>query len=366
VSVRRVLLVKMSSLGDLVHALPAVTDAAAHGISFDWVVEEAFAALPARHPAVARVLPIAWRRWRHRLWRDRGELRAFFARLRQERYDLVLDAQGLVKSAVVSAAAQSAARAGFDWQSARESLAALAVRHRIFVPREAHAIARQRALFAGALQYSLPQSDAPLDFGISAAASHRRRELGLKPLCLLLHGTTWASKQWPESYWCELAWRARDAGFEVALPAGTADEAARAERIASASHATAWPRVPLAALLDDLAGADLVIGVDSGLLHASAALGVPTVGLYLSTDAERTGCLGPRAQMLRTDFPCAPCGSRACGYRGPRVADHAIDIAPICATRLTPARVWAAAESVYAMDRTMLSRADSMSIRRSP
>lgn len=364
-TVRRVLLVKMSSLGDLVHALPAVTDAAAHGIRFDWVVEEAFAAVPALHPAVSNVLPIAWRRWRRQLWRDRGELAAFFRRLRSERYDLVLDAQGLLKSAVVSAAARGAERAGFDRSSARESLAAFGVKRAIAVPREAHAILRQRALFAGALGYPPPAAESAPEFGVGAAKASRQLDAGTAPLAVLLHGTTWASKLWPERYWVELARRARGNGFEVALPAGSLEEAARAQRIATASGAIAWPRMVLADLIERVARARVVIGVDSGLLHASAALGVPTVGVYLATDAARTGCVGPRALALAAEFPCAPCASRICRYSGAAAAEQGTTIEPACATRVTPARVWAAVEAVLDTDRTMLSLADPMAVRMS-
>lgn len=362
---RRVLLVKMSSLGDLVHALPALTDAAAHGIRFDWVVEEAFAAIPARHPAVSNVLPIAWRRWRRRLWRDRGELAEFFRRLRGERYDLVLDAQGLVKSAVVSAAARSPERVGFDRASARESLAAIGLDRAVPVAREAHAIARQRALFAGALGYPAPRPESSPDFGLEAAVTAGPQFAVQAPLAILLHGTTWASKLWPERYWIELARRARSDGFEVALPAGTEEEARRAQRIAAATGATAWPRMPLADLIDRMARARVVIGVDSGLLHASAALGVPTVGVYQSTDAARTGCVGPRALALAAEFPCAPCARRICRYRGVAARDQGETIEPACATSVTPARVWAAVEAVLDADRAMLPIADPMAVRMS-
>ena len=165
----RVLLVKMSSLGDVVHALPAVTDAAAHGIEFDWVVEEAFATIPAWHPAVRNVLPIAWRRWRSRLLTERGQLGAFIRDLRNRRYDLILDAQGLIKSAVVTKLARAPARAGFSFTSAREPAAAFACDRRVIVPQGGHAVDRLRTLFAATFGYADPVSaDVPSqpDFGL--------------------------------------------------------------------------------------------------------------------------------------------------------------------------------------------------------
>ncbi len=347
----RVLLVKMSSLGDVVHALPAVTDAARRGFTFDWVVEESFAAIPALHPAVATVLPIAWRRWRSQLWSARGALDQFRRRLRARRYDLALDAQGLIKSAVVTAMARADVRAGFAPGSARERPATLAYSRQIPVAVDHHAVHRQRTLFAAALGYPLP--DHAPDFGLSrdpsgAAVPGARDDA---PECVLLHGTTWPSKHYPEPFWMALGAEARAAGFAVGLPAGSPAEAARAGRIAAAVGAVPWPRTGLSELLPRLARARLVIGVDSGLLHLAAALGRPSLGLYGSTDSARTGCLGPRAQHLQAEFPCAPCRARACHYRGqPVAAARGVgsvlatgSIEPPCFISLPPEMVWSRA-----------------------
>ena len=152
----KILLVKTSSLGDVVHALPAVTDALAQGYEFDWVVEEAFADIPRMHPGVDRVIPMAWRRWRKDLKQSRGQMTAFRAELRSREYDLVLDAQGLIKSAIVTHLARGA-RAGFSHTSAREPWAAFSYQNRIRVPKGGHAIDRQRRLFAaGGLWHDHP------------------------------------------------------------------------------------------------------------------------------------------------------------------------------------------------------------------
>lgn len=337
----RVLLVKMSSLGDVVHALPAVTDAAAHGVRFDWVVEEAFAAIPARHPAVDQVIPIAWRRWRRHLWQDRLALRAFAAHLRETRYDLVLDAQGLIKSAAVTLAARAAAKAGLSSDSAREGIAALAYDRRIPVARGAHAIDRLRALFAGALGYAAPDLQRPLDYGIREARPTLRR-------CVLLHGTTWASKHWPEPFWMALAARASAAGFELALPAGSAAELATARVIADVSGAAIWDRLPLADLITRIGESALAIGVDSGLTHMAAALELPTVALYGSTDSALTGCRGLRTRSLQADFPCAPCLERRCRYRGALPHWQGQPVEPACFARLPPELVWRTAAAMVA------------------
>ena len=329
----RVLVVKMSSLGDVVHTLPGVTDAAralGDGVRFDWVVEEAFAAIPARHPAVDRVLPIAWRRWRRDLRRHRPALMEFVRHLRGERYDVVLDAQGLIKSAAVTMLARGVIKAGLSRSSAREGAASLAYRRRVVVPKGGHAVDRLRRLFAVALDYPAPSGEP--DFGLVRPPQASGR-------CVLLHGTTWESKHWPERFWIDLARRA-GADFEVVVPWGDDVERSRAERIAAAAPARVLPRGPLEALTEELAGASLVIGVDSGLAHLAAALGVPTLVVYGPTSSALTGCRGERARNLQADFPCSPCLARHCRYRGPpkRVDGSAVE--PACFSTLTPELVW--------------------------
>jgi len=340
----RVLLVKMSSLGDVVHTLPALTDAAAHGVSFDWVVEEAFVDLAARHPAVANVLPIGWRRWRRSLAASRRELGAFLRSLRATRYDLVLDAQGLLKSGMVTGLARGNRKAGFARRSARESAAALFYGERIEVPRGRHAIDRLRELFAAALDYPIPTG---LDFGLGPAAVPAAAD------CVLLHGTTWPSKHYPESMWIDIARRAAASGLSAAIPWGDAAEQARAERIAAATGATVWPRTTLAELMNRLQNAALVVGVDSGLAHLSAALNVPTVVIYGSTDSTLTGCRGARVVNLQAPFPCAPCLRRDCEYAGADQQWQGEAARPACYSRVAPETVWRAATEIVDADRVL-------------
>lgn len=341
----KALLVKMSSLGDVVHALPAVTDAARAGVRFDWVVEEAYRAVPARHPAVERVLPIAWRRWRRRLWRSRGELRSFFRDLAGERYDLVIDSQGLIKSALVVSRVRAAEKVGFSRRAAREGTAARFYDRAIDVPRGRHAVERQRRLFAGALGYAF-DADAAVDFGLP-------RQAAPGPHCVFLHGATWATKLWPEVLWVELARLARSAGLQVVLPWGNAAERDRAERIASHGGAELLPALGLGELMGELGRARLAVGVDSGLAHLAAALGTPTLALYGSTSSALTGCRGRAARNLQADFSCAPCLSKTCRYRGPAARWRETVVAPPCYGELDPDRVWAAALELMDADRLL-------------
>jgi heptosyltransferase-1 len=339
----KVLLVKMSSLGDVVHALPAVTDAVRHGHRIDWVVEEAFADVARLHPGVGRVLPIAWRRWRKSLVASRGEIGAFRDTLRSERYDLVLDSQGLLKSAGVVLAARAARRAGYSFDTARESLAAIAYGDRIDVAREQHAIDRQRQLFAAALGYEL---DGSADAGLAPLSPDDGK-------VFLLHGTTWATKHWPESMWIELARIVQRAGKQPLVTWGNSEEQTRAAAISAATKAGIYPRSALADLVGALAAAELVIGVDSGLMHLSAALGVPTLGLYGPTDAVLTGCRGAHARVLQSDLACSPCMAQTCTrYQGDPLEWQGGIVTPPCFAPLNPERVWLEASALLNEART--------------
>jgi heptosyltransferase-1 len=286
-----ILLVKTSSLGDVVHNLPVVSDLrrAVPGAEIDWVVEEAFADIPRLHPAVANVMPVAIRRWRKTPLQSqtRKEFAAFKQRLQARRYDAVIDTQGLLKSAVVARLARGV-RYGLDWQSSREPLARF-YDHTFSIPWTLHAVERNRQLAAQALGYTLPTE---VEYGI-AAAPRRCEGLGDGPYAVLLHATSGAEKLWDEQHWIALGRHFSAHGIASVLPWGNAEERARSERIAQAlPQAVVAPQLGIAALAGLFAGARIVIGVDTGLTHLAAALGVPTVGIYIATDPAATGVYG--------------------------------------------------------------------------
>ena len=266
-----VLLVKLSSLGDIVHALPAVEDASRHGVTFDWVVEEDFAALPAMHRAVRDVIPVALRRWRKQGDKRVQEIRRFGRTLRRKQYELVIDAQGLIKSALVTSCSRGRVRTGFDRNSAREPAAALFYSRRVAVEREGHhAVERIRHLFASAIGYD-PPIEQPA-FGLQTAP--RANEGESEPYCVLLHGTTWESKHWPETFWAHLAERAIQAGLTPVLPWLSEAERQRAESVAHQVPGTrAVGSMPLDAVADLLANASAVVGVDTGLCTSQRRTG---------------------------------------------------------------------------------------------
>ncbi|GAA0282537.1 MULTISPECIES: lipopolysaccharide heptosyltransferase I [Pseudomonas] len=338
----RVLVVKTSSLGDVIHALPALTDAARAipGIQFDWVVEEGFAEIPTWHPAVDKVIPVAIRRWRKNLWQTfkSGEWRRFKQRIQATKYDLVIDAQGLFKSAWLTRYVRAPV-AGFDKNSAREPIAARFYSRRLAVARGQHAVERLRQLFAVALGYDLPKGLG--DYGLSVD-----KLLGLppkKPFVLLLHGTTWDTKHWPEAYWRELAERMGRLGVDVKLPWGNATEKARAERLAQGlANAEVLPKLNLAGVARVLAGARACVAVDTGLGHLAAALDVPTISLFGPTNPGLTGAYGKAQIHLASDWSCAPCLQKHCTYQPTADDLRRFDIAresPLCFTRLNPERV---------------------------
>lgn len=286
----RLLIVKTSSLGDVIHNLPIIADIRAHypDMQFDWVVEESFADIPALHPTVATVIPVAIRRWRRSLFSDatRHEISAFRQRLRAQKYDCVLDTQGLLKSALIARSARGSLH-GQDRASAREPLAALFYAHRHAVPRGRHAVARNRQLAALALGYPVP--DTPPDYGIHAPQLALPVNLS-SPYVVGLHATSRDSKLWPTGHWIALGRALAASGASLVLPWGNDSERLRAQAIAAeVPQSVVLPRLRLSELAAVLAGAQAAVGVDTGLVHLAVALGVPTVAIYTDTDPVLTG-----------------------------------------------------------------------------
>jgi heptosyltransferase I len=290
----KILIIKTSSLGDVVHLLPALTDAAAAvpGLQVDWVVEAGFAAIPALHPAVRRVIPVAIRRWRKQLGRAETwrEMAAFRRALRADRYDLVLDAQGLLKSALLAVQAVGP-RAGLDALSAREPWVTRFYDRRYAAPRELHAIHRNRLLMAQALGYAMGDA-AAVRYGLAYGLAGVQRDAPLDASVLCLHGTARVEKEYPEADWVLLARALLQQGLTPIFAAGNARERARAERIVAACPgAQVLPAMALAELIPVVATVRAVVGVDTGLMHLAAALRRPGVGLYPATDPARFGAM---------------------------------------------------------------------------
>jgi heptosyltransferase-1 len=293
-----ILLIKTSSLGDVVHNLPVVSDIRARfpRARIDWVVEEAYRDVVGMHPGVHRAIPVALRRWRGNVlkpahWRELGQFRHALAGMR---YDCVIDTQGLIKSALLARAA-SGAHHGYAGASAREPLAAKLYDVKHVVQRDLHAVERNRRLAALALGYEVP---AVLDYGIAAPAAVPPS--APEPYCVLLHATSGADKLWPEPAWERLGTELARQGYTVMLPWGDAAERARSERIARAlPNAVVPPVLGIHGIAGLLAGARAVVGVDTGLTHLAAALGRPVVALYCGTDPGLTGVYAGQGAPVR-------------------------------------------------------------------
>jgi heptosyltransferase-1 len=287
-------------MGDVIHVLPAITDAksARPDIDFDFVVEESFQEIPAWHVGVQHVIPVASRRWRNSVVSSREQIFSAFHQVREKNYDVIIDAQGLGKSALISMLAKGQ-RHGFDKRSIRESFASYFYNQGHSVDKSTHAIYRTRSLFAKALGYEFDSEQ--LDYGLSVSDfSDVNKPLDVLKLLNLvdsfyvfLHGTTWLAKEWPEKNWIELAEKITSQGDQIVLPWGNEKERLRAQRITEGiDNAYVLPRMnisDLGLLISDSKG---VVAVDTGLGHLSAALGRPTVSIYGPTDTSLIGTQG--------------------------------------------------------------------------
>lgn len=341
----QVLIIKVSSLGDIIHTLPAVTDAyrAKRGLRFDWVVEEAFAEIPAWHPAVDKIIPVSFRRWRKNLlraWRS-GEFSDFKKNLQEKHYDLVIDAQGLIKSGVISRISKGLT-VGLSNHTIREPLATLFYNVVYTVPWQQHAVERVRDLFSRTFNYTLDNKSC--DYGIDVKKF--MKEGGEKENSLVFfHGTTWDSKKWPDNYWKKLAAIAGKNGFKVKLLWGNEEELKRAQNISEfANNVEILDDLSFTDIAKTLVSAKAAVAVDTGLAHLAAALGVPVVSIYGSSNPELTGTYGRNQLHLKSDFSCSPCLNKTCLYTGEKTVESLngkkFTVNPPCYGDNPPELVW--------------------------
>lgn len=311
----RILLVRLSSLGDVLHTFPAVTDLrrAIPDAALDWVVEEAYAPLVRMHPGVTRAIPFALRRWRRALlrretWREVAALRAT---LREHAYDAIIDAQGLVKSAAAARLARGPVH-GYDSVTARERLAARFYDVVHAVPRSEHAVHRYRTLLARSLDYRLQGG---IDYGIVPPPAPVFAPS--EPYCVLLHSTARAEKLWREDAWVEVGRALEARQLACVLPWGNADERLRARRLAaSLPRAVVPPEMSMEEAAGLMGDAVAVVGLDTGLMHLAVALGVPVVGIYCNSEPSRTGPLGAGRIAIRGGIGSPPSPADVLGALG--------------------------------------------------
>lgn len=316
------LLVKTSSMGDVIHMLSAVQEAARSvpAVRFDWVCEEVFTDLPRLSSAVDRVIPVATRRWRHRLGaaETRAEIGRFITELRSVPYDLVIDAQGLLKTAWITALARCPrqSRWGLDWSSSREPLSILATGRRVHAPPQWHAIERLRTLMGQALGFFPSGAIATLQPPSTHVLPGQEQNLAepVRRSVMFLHGTSREQKAWPIAQWVMLGKALAAQGFQVLLPSGSTAEANTAAEIALAigPSASVLPPSAIGSLVPLMRQSALAVGVDSGLMHLAVVLGVPTVAIMSASHLERFSAArfapswAPHAQVVTRQDPQVP------------------------------------------------------------
>ncbi len=327
----KILLIKMSSLGDLLHTMPAVTDACSslEGLHIDWLCEEPFADIARLHPQV-NIIPHGRLRWKKKrlAWSTIKEQWQFYHWLRKQDYDLVIDAQGRIKSARVGWLSGSPV-CGPSRDSATDEETHWFYRRSVDTRVVSNAVDKTRVLFSDALGYKFSGS---ADFGIDPERLAPCVDT-MRDQVVFLHGTTWASKHWPESEWIRLMGFAREAGIGVLLPWANDEERERAERIIAASH---WgqmlPKMALWELCGIIGRSLGAVGVDTGLMHVAAAMEVPTVSVFGSTSVTLTGAMGKHVINLQADYSCSPCRKKICS--------EAVEGTPPCYKTLPAGKVW--------------------------
>ncbi len=332
----RVLLIKLSSMGDLIHTLPALTDAMLHvpKLEVTWVVEPSFQEIAQWHPCVKKVIPMPLRKGtKKQVWQAIREIR-------QEEYDLVIDAQGLIKSAILSRFVRAKKRAGFDWTSSREHVASLFYKQKYNVAWQQHAVLRLRKQFSQIFSYQLDLSS--VNYGVLWDTLTQPKQT-TTPYIVFLHGTTWESKHWPDANWFALADLVAAHGYGVQVTWATSEQKARATALAEkCPNVHMLPHLSLAQAVNVLHHAHAVVAVDTGFAHLSAALDKPLVAIYGPTDTIESGTMGNRNINLASKFACAPCAKKICSYVGDRTVN------PPCFKEITPQLVWQNLQRLFA------------------
>jgi heptosyltransferase-1 len=332
----KILLVKMSSMGDIFHTFPAISDLKAHypEVVIDWVVEDGFKEIVDWHPAINKAIPISLRRWmKARDGKSWNEFKAWKKELQSENYDVVIDAQGLLKSALVAKCAHAKIIKGFDSKSAREPIASFFYQKSFLVNKNQHAVERTRQLFGQVFGYTPAVT---LNFGINQNFSHvvkNPRKL------MFIIGTSWVTKLWSSFHWQRLTAIAIEEGFDVEIMWGSTEERAIADSIIAACPAATRPlqRMTITAIAEKLVAAAGVIGLDTGFSHLAGALETPTIALYGATSPVKVGLIGEHTSNLQVEQPltCMPCHKRQCKW-----LPESSHETPPCMNGIKPFNVW--------------------------
>lgn len=332
----KILLVKMSSMGDIFHTFPAISDLKAHypDAIIDWVVEDGFKEIVDWHPAINKAIPISLRRWmKERGGKSWREFKAWKKSLQQETYDVVVDAQGLFKSALVAKCANAKSIKGFNSKSAREPIASFFYNDGVHVDKNQHAVERTRQLFGHIFGYTPAES---LNFGINQNFS----QVVKNPHKLMfIIGTSWVTKLWSSFHWQRLTAIAIEEGYDVEIMWGSSEERAIADSIIASCPKATRPlqRMTITAIAEKLVEAAGVIGLDTGFSHLAGALETPTIALYGATSPVKVGLIGEHTSNLVVEqlLNCMPCHKRQCKW----LPENSHETPP-CMNGIKPFDVW--------------------------
>lgn len=334
----RILLVKMSSMGDIFHTFPAISDLKAQfpQAEIHWVVEAGFAEIATWHPAIDKVIPIDLRRWmkerRLSSWR---EFRHWRAELQHEQYDYIVDAQGLLKSALIAKCARGSGIFGYDKSSSREPISHWFYSRDFQVAKDQHAVQRTRQLLAGIFNYTIGDQ---LNFGVKQYFSHVQKESNK---LIFIIGTSWTTKLWSKNHWIELAKIAVAQGFSLEIIWGSDEELTLAQEIIAQCPQANRPseRMSITAVAEKLVAAAGVVGLDTGFSHLAGALETPTIALYGPTSPSKVGLIGNHTLNLHLNPPleCMPCHKRSCKWLPEGSKDT-----PSCMQKISVNELWRA------------------------
>ncbi len=323
-------------MGDIIHTLPALTDAMQNikHLEVTWVIEPDFQEIASWHPSVKRIITMPLRSKQYRLvWRAIQEICS-------QEYDVVIDAQGLFKSAVISMFAKAKIRAGYDWSSVREPLASVFYNHKYTVTWSEHAVIRLRKLFAQLFNYEYDL--AHVNYGVVWNALTAPNTY-TKPYLVFLHGTTWDSKHWPDKNWFSLADLVAAEGFDVHVTWATPQQQARAQALADqCPNVTMLPHLTLKQAVNVLHNAHGIVAVDTGFAHLAAAIDKPLVAIYGPTDVMHSGTVGNKNVNLASKYVCAPCQKKVC-----KLIDATVRTPP-CFNEITPEIIWQNLQALFA------------------
>ena len=291
----KILLVRVSSMGDVLHNMPVVNDLLRHAPDaiIDWVVEEAYVHLVQLHPGVRKIIPFALRRWRKTLLTKttRHEMAQFYSDLRGEKYDLVLDTQGLLKTGIImglaklNPAGKKVGLANGTEGSGYEAASRFFHTDSLPVDIHTHAVLRGRLVAAHACGYKI---DTPASFGLSAPDLHPAW-LPDTAFATFFHGTAGAAKKWPRANWVKIAQALAIKNMPILLPWGTAEEKMESEQMAEQMpNATVLPKLSMQEAIVLAQRASLAVGVDTGLTHIAAAYETPTIEIYCASPRWKT------------------------------------------------------------------------------